>query len=169
MASWRSMTKIAGSGSNSQRHGSADPDPHQNVMDPEHCWGPLTWGWPKAALRYAVSFSSLYQNTDGWMVRRKLPRVPLDWLAINRYTHYRDREKISVAELIDPDLIPQSGIYDFGYRSGHPVSVQYLNNTEPQLNLRWTWACCAVILWHSSLCMYSGRGKFMPQHLYKLF
>jgi hypothetical protein len=36
------MTKIAGSGSESgsisQRHGSADPDPdpHQNVMDPEH-------------------------------------------------------------------------------------------------------------------------------------
>jgi hypothetical protein len=28
--------KIAGSGSISQRHGSADPDPHQNVMDPEH-------------------------------------------------------------------------------------------------------------------------------------
>ncbi len=28
------------SGSISQRHGSADPDPdpHQNVMDPEHCW-----------------------------------------------------------------------------------------------------------------------------------
>jgi hypothetical protein len=33
------MTKIAGSrsGSISQRHRSADPDPHQNVMDPEHC------------------------------------------------------------------------------------------------------------------------------------
>jgi hypothetical protein len=33
------MTKIAGSGSISQRHGSAnpDPDPHLNVMDPEHC------------------------------------------------------------------------------------------------------------------------------------
>ncbi len=38
------MTKTAGSGSASgsgsgsisQRHGSADPDPHQNVMDPEH-------------------------------------------------------------------------------------------------------------------------------------
>jgi hypothetical protein len=35
------MTKIAGSGSEpgsgsiSQRHGSADPDPHQNVMDPD--------------------------------------------------------------------------------------------------------------------------------------
>jgi hypothetical protein len=32
------MTKIAGSGSISQRHGSADLDldPHQNVMDPQH-------------------------------------------------------------------------------------------------------------------------------------
>jgi hypothetical protein len=38
------MMKIEGSGSGSasgsisQRHGSADPDPHQNVMDPEHCY-----------------------------------------------------------------------------------------------------------------------------------
>jgi hypothetical protein len=32
------MIKIAGSGSISQRHGSPDPDPHQNVMDPEHCF-----------------------------------------------------------------------------------------------------------------------------------
>jgi hypothetical protein len=33
------MTKIAGSGSISQRHGSADPVPDQyrNVMDPEYC------------------------------------------------------------------------------------------------------------------------------------
>jgi hypothetical protein len=35
------MTKIAGSESGSrsisQRNGSADPGPHQNVMDPEHC------------------------------------------------------------------------------------------------------------------------------------
>jgi hypothetical protein len=40
LASWRLMTKILGSGSGSisQRHGSADPDPHQNVMDPEHCF-----------------------------------------------------------------------------------------------------------------------------------
>jgi hypothetical protein len=30
--------KIAGSGSTSQRHGSADPDPQQNVMDPQHCF-----------------------------------------------------------------------------------------------------------------------------------
>jgi hypothetical protein len=33
------MTKIEGSGSTSQRDGSADPDPDppQNVMDPQHC------------------------------------------------------------------------------------------------------------------------------------
>ena len=33
------MTKMAGSGSISQRHGSADldPDPPQNVLDPQHC------------------------------------------------------------------------------------------------------------------------------------
>jgi hypothetical protein len=33
------MTKLAGSGSISQRHESAvpDPDPHQNVIDPQHC------------------------------------------------------------------------------------------------------------------------------------
>ncbi len=38
LASWRSMTKIAGSGSGSisQMHGSSDPDPHQIVMDSEH-------------------------------------------------------------------------------------------------------------------------------------
>jgi hypothetical protein len=32
--------KIEGSGSGSicQRHGSVDPDPHQNVMDPQHCF-----------------------------------------------------------------------------------------------------------------------------------
>jgi hypothetical protein len=40
------MTKIAGSGSESgwisQRHGSADPDPdpHHNIMDPEHWFLP---------------------------------------------------------------------------------------------------------------------------------
>ncbi len=30
------MTKIAGSGSISQRHRSADPDPYQNATDPQH-------------------------------------------------------------------------------------------------------------------------------------
>ncbi len=47
LESRRSMMKIAGSASGSgsiiQRHGSADkdPDPHQNVMDPEYCWKDL--------------------------------------------------------------------------------------------------------------------------------
>jgi hypothetical protein len=39
------MTKIEGSGSRSgsisQGHGSADPDPHQNVMDTQHCFKSL--------------------------------------------------------------------------------------------------------------------------------
>jgi hypothetical protein len=30
------MTKIEGSGSISQRRGSADPDPRQDVLDPQH-------------------------------------------------------------------------------------------------------------------------------------
>jgi hypothetical protein len=30
-----------GSGSISQRHGSADPEPHQNVMEPQHCRKPF--------------------------------------------------------------------------------------------------------------------------------
>ena len=43
LASWKSIMKIGGSGSGSgsrsisQRHGSTDPDPHRNVMDPQHC------------------------------------------------------------------------------------------------------------------------------------
>jgi hypothetical protein len=32
----KTETKMAGSGSISQRHESTDPDPHQNVTDPEH-------------------------------------------------------------------------------------------------------------------------------------
>ena len=44
LASWQSVMKIAGSrsesgsGSISLRHGSADLDSHQNVMDPQHCF-----------------------------------------------------------------------------------------------------------------------------------
>jgi hypothetical protein len=45
------MTKVAGSGSISQRHGSADTelDPHQNVMDPEH------WFFPTAVADILLS------------------------------------------------------------------------------------------------------------------
>ncbi len=51
------MTKIAGSGSISQRQRSADPDPPQNVMDPQHC-SPLLclFHFP---LLFSASFTSL--------------------------------------------------------------------------------------------------------------
>ncbi len=35
-ASFKSMRKEVGSGYISQRYGSGDPDPHQNVTDPQH-------------------------------------------------------------------------------------------------------------------------------------
>ncbi len=41
--SFKSLKKVVGSGSISQRYGSGDPDPdpdpHQNVPDPQHCFG----------------------------------------------------------------------------------------------------------------------------------
>jgi hypothetical protein len=54
LASWRSMTKIAQSWSwsISQMHGSADPDPYQNVTDLQHWWklclltGGSVWALP---------------------------------------------------------------------------------------------------------------------------
>jgi hypothetical protein len=36
-ASLKSLKKGVGSGFISQRYGSADPDPHQHVTDPQHC------------------------------------------------------------------------------------------------------------------------------------
>jgi hypothetical protein len=36
-ASLKSLKKGVGSGSIGQRYGSADPDPHQNVTNPQHC------------------------------------------------------------------------------------------------------------------------------------
>jgi hypothetical protein len=52
------MTKIAGSesGSISQRHGSADPDPdpHQNVMDPQHCYKCLQDGHLQVSKLFCV-------------------------------------------------------------------------------------------------------------------
>ncbi len=49
LASWRSMRKMAGSGfatgfaSISQRHGPADPDPHQNVINPDYIGLQTEW------------------------------------------------------------------------------------------------------------------------------
>jgi hypothetical protein len=60
LASWRSLTKIAGSGAGagtksrpvSQRYGSADPYPHQNVTDPQH--------WFEAFLYFESSSSKVF-------------------------------------------------------------------------------------------------------------
>jgi hypothetical protein len=34
----KGVVSEVGSGSVSQRYGSADPDPHKNVTDPQHCY-----------------------------------------------------------------------------------------------------------------------------------
>ncbi len=75
LAFWRSLTKKAGSGSESggsinQRYGSPDPDPYQNCMDPQH------WGWERG------------ERDDC------LPRFPSLWLLVKRqmklaFCHYR--------------------------------------------------------------------------------
>jgi hypothetical protein len=70
LASWRSFTKIAGSGSESgsisQRHGSTDPDPYQNFMGPERG----SWIRFFILIRYnlfflSYSLSSQFLNTYG--------------------------------------------------------------------------------------------------------
>ncbi len=56
------MMKIEGSLSISQRYGSADPDPHQNVMDPQHCLVPkaqLERCAPYCAIGYWVPYCQL--------------------------------------------------------------------------------------------------------------
>ncbi len=89
------MTKKAGSGSISQRHGSADPDPLQNVMDPEHCLtylnmrkncsgiAPVRQLRPKNSSKYTIIINSFTQNVvnrkggikmfGNLIVPRKLP------------------------------------------------------------------------------------------------
>ena len=88
MASWRSMTKIAGSGSTSgsiiQRHGSTGPDPHQNVMDPEHCDPSDTLTYLSCFLRnnvedphhlwYESGFAwSPWCGSDSWFYLMRIP------------------------------------------------------------------------------------------------
>ncbi len=69
-----------------------------------------------------------------WLNSIGQSKATLDSLAITRdtYTVILEREKSS---------------------GQAPCSIfeQYETWTEPQLNLRWTWVCCAVILWKSSL------------------
>jgi hypothetical protein len=82
------MTKIAGSRSESgsrsisQRHGSADPDPHQNVMDPEHCLN--------LKVNKTRPVSSETSQSDGEN-ERSLPAVALGPTALQSFTkHYKE-------------------------------------------------------------------------------
>ncbi len=52
------MTTIAGSESISWRQGSADPDPHQNVMDPQHCSQELSTGVEDISSRRVVRLAA---------------------------------------------------------------------------------------------------------------
>jgi hypothetical protein len=65
------MMKIEGSGSIRQRHGSADPDPdpHQNVMDPQHCWVLGTLHISR------VCIQTYRRLISGWMRERRLSRM----------------------------------------------------------------------------------------------
>jgi hypothetical protein len=76
------MTKIAGSGSISQRHGSADPDqdpiPYQNVIIPEHCYDQYrTWTLKVSRFRHEPTEVSAHQ--------RKQPRIGLGGVLIHEH------------------------------------------------------------------------------------
>ncbi len=70
--------KIEGSGSISQRHGSADPDPdpHQNVIDPEHWFADTDPQHSLAPTAVVVSLSSCDNRVMGTAVLRIRDPVP---------------------------------------------------------------------------------------------
>jgi hypothetical protein len=54
----------SGSGSLSQRHGSADPDPHQNVMDPQY--------WFNITLCVSVVWRNILRGIKGSVISAQL-------------------------------------------------------------------------------------------------
>jgi hypothetical protein len=80
LASWRSKTKTEGSrsGSISQRHGSADPDPDppQNVMDPQHWW---------KGMEVATIFAGLFDGGKGggvWILFQRQQKMCFSFLFV---------------------------------------------------------------------------------------
>ncbi len=79
LASWWSLTKIAGSGPVSQSYVSEDPDPDQNVTDPEHwcaayryllgaCLRLEPWRWPLRKGKWLLSnLSSMQSSTMSYI------------------------------------------------------------------------------------------------------
>ncbi len=134
LASWWSMTKIAGSasesvsGSISQRHGSADPDPDppQNGMDPQHCtqewrcrrwwcwqwtsWWTTVWSWRR--IPPSSSPGSPYAPTTFPLGSRQLPRYRYRVINVQRY-RYRNLEADPgcLSRVLDPNFFyPRSRI-----------------------------------------------------------
>ncbi len=92
LASWRSLLKIAGSGSISQRHGSADPDPHQHVMDPQH-WFWLTNKHSRTILFKSLNIFKCFQQPSqvvprGWPYNWQ-PSVPVTPPGKRRFFSHR--------------------------------------------------------------------------------
>ncbi len=83
LSSWRSLTKIAGSGAgsefDSQSYGSAVPDPYHNVTDPQNWWkehwkkthahGPFD----RIFSKWASFYSSLSEFSARFVIGRGLP------------------------------------------------------------------------------------------------
>jgi hypothetical protein len=70
------MTKKAGSvsGSTSQRHGSADPDPDQNVMEPQHWFGRIQKGSVAPVPDSQSRFGSKKAKTTPKMQKQKIEK-----------------------------------------------------------------------------------------------
>ncbi len=96
LASWRSIEKIEGSGSASgtisQRHGSPDPDPHQNIMDPEH--------WPVPV--YYIVFSLHYSLMRTFKVQRK--SLIIHYFADKNRWDLKMEDEVMRFEITDQDL-----------------------------------------------------------------
>ncbi len=69
LSSWRSLTKIPGSVS--QRCGSADPDPYQNVTDPQDCMKAYL-SVPSASTAEAAVLSSISLRKTGTLASMSL-------------------------------------------------------------------------------------------------
>ena len=85
LASWRSMTKIAGSGSISQRRGSADPDPFQKC----HRSGTLLYSRSFSRFRHfmlEVLFEGFGMRVTGIIDHFYFPKIltfALNWKPVN--------------------------------------------------------------------------------------
>ncbi len=74
-------------GSISQRYGSGDPDPYQNVTDPQHC------------RQHAADFRQRYQVVAGLricitLMRIRIKLIILSWIRIQLFTLMRIRIKL---------------------------------------------------------------------------